>query len=95
MKLFLPAPLGAKLLAVFTTLVFPLPLVHTGGENLLPLSRPGIHVKTMSSTSRHAAQTRATKRMEKERYSLSIFTSTPGLAFEPTEWKAGARLAAS
>lgn len=31
----------------------------------------------------------------RERCSLSIFTPTPGLAFEPTEWKAGARLAAS
>lgn len=34
-------------------------LVHSRGENLLPLSHPWIHMKTMSSTSRHTAQTGA------------------------------------
>lgn len=30
----LPAPLGAELLVVFIASLFPVPLVHTGGENL-------------------------------------------------------------
>lgn len=89
---------GAELLVGFTASLLPVPLVHAGGANLLSLSHPGIHMKTTSSTSRHAAWTGATQGTEggiRESCSLSIFTPTPGLAFEPTERKAGARLAAS
>lgn len=46
-----PAPLGDELLVVFTALLFPVPLVHTRGENLLSFSLPGIHMKTLSSVS--------------------------------------------
>lgn len=53
-----------NVLVVFTTLLFSVSQVHSGGANLLSLSCPGIHVITMSSTSQHAAWTEATKELE-------------------------------